>query len=81
MRIRQQERCRRIRIVCLQLPRDTGHRAEINRVGQAHSGYLRVRNRGHVGVANRIPDEAHNLDVPNATHIPITETNNTRNYT
>ena len=81
MRIRQQERYTRIRIVCLQLPRKTGHRAEIALVGYHFALLTIARDRGHVSVANRIPDKAHTFVVPNATHIPIIEIDNTRSCT
>ena len=51
----------------------------MNDLSQAHGGFAGARNRGHVGVANLVPDAAHSLVVANETHIPITETNNTRN--
>ena len=43
----------------------------MNRIGNAHIGYLDTLNRGHVGVANLVPDEAHSLVVASETHIPL----------
>jgi hypothetical protein len=52
----------------------------MNRIGNAYLNFEIGRDRGHVGIANLVPDEAHSLLVANETHLPITETNNTRNY-